>query len=201
MRNSERRQVMGGRGRVIPLGLVAAFAVAGGTAWAVTQAGEPSLGGFAPTSGVVAHGIAPSGRDYTVSRIDPAQFGRNGADAFCAEIRTPVAAAQGCNPVSDANGRINGQPLRPSLALLGTDRFFTILAPEGVEAMEVRVEGQAKSWSSRSLAADSAGKLLIVPVDGPMVTSRDPTSSRRYEVRLLGANGETIREIAASDPG
>jgi hypothetical protein len=34
-----------------------------------------------------------------------------------------------------------------------------------------------------------------------MVTSRDPTSSRRYEVRLLGANGETIREIAASDPG
>jgi hypothetical protein len=194
-----------GRRRILSVGLAAAFAVAGGTAWAVTQADDPDpdrpTAPPAPTSGEVAEGTAPSGGSYTVSRIDPAQFKADPTVWFCTEIVTPASGTQGCHPVPDTDGRIDGQPLRPSFALLGTDRFFSIIAPEGVTAMEVQVKGEVKATAGRSVDGGPAGKLLIAVVGGPQVTSRDPASSREYDVRLLDAHGETVREIAMSDPG
>jgi hypothetical protein len=128
---------MAGRGLLV-LGLVAALAAAGGTAWAVTQTDDaPDLP--AATAGIVAQGTAPSGATYTISRIDAQQVGEDPSNAFCFEISTPAASAQGCAPAPDEAGLINGQPQRPSFALLGSDRFFAAVAPRGVEAMEVRV--------------------------------------------------------------
>jgi hypothetical protein len=144
------------RRRTFLVGLAAAFAVAGSTAWAVTQADDPgpdrptSLP--APTSGTVAEGTAPSGGSYTVSRIDPAEFKADPTQWFCTEIVTAAAGAQGCHPVPDKDGRIDGQPLRPSFALLGTDRFFSVIAPEGVAAMEIRIKEEAKATAARSIA-------------------------------------------------
>jgi hypothetical protein len=150
---------MAGR-RLLVFGLVAAMAAAGGTAWAVRQADNaPDLP--APTAGIVAQGTAPSGATYTISRIDAQQVGEDPSNAFCFEIATPAASAQGCAPVPDEAGLINGQPQRPSFALLGSDRFFAAIAPRGVEAMEVGVVGQAKAATSRSLDAGSAGTLLV----------------------------------------
>lgn len=196
---------MTGRRRSLSVGLAAAFAVAGGTAWAVTQADDsgPDRPTTAPvpTSGKVAEGTAPSGGSYTVSRVDPAEFKADPTQWFCAEIVTPASGAQGCHPVPGKDGRIDGQPLRPSYALLATDRFFSIIAPEGVTAMEVRMKGQAKATAARPIDAGPAGKLLVAVVGVPMVTSRDPATSRDYEVRLLGPDRETVQEIAMSDPG
>lgn len=197
---------MTGRSRILSVGLVAAFAAAGGTAWAVTQADDPGpdrpTKAPVPTSGKVAEGTAPSGGSYTVSRVDPAEFKADRTQWFCTEIVTPASGTQGCHPVPDKGGRIDGQPVRPSYALLGTDRFFSIIAPEGVTAMEVRIKGQSKATAARSIdAGPAAGKLLVAVVGGPMVTSRDPATSRDYELRLLGPHGETVQEIAVSDPG
>jgi hypothetical protein len=190
---------MAGR-RLLVFGLVAAMAAAGGTAWAVSQADNaPDLP--APTAGIVAQGTAPSGATYTISRIDAQQVGEDPSNAFCFEIATPAASAQGCAPVPDEAGLINGQPQRPSFALLGSDRFFAAIAPRGVEAMEVGVVGQAKAATSRSLDAGSAGTLLVATVGGRKTGSRDPSASRDYEVRLLDANGRSVRAVAVSDPG
>jgi hypothetical protein len=191
---------MAGR-RLLVFGLVAALAAAGGTAaWAVTQADNAS-DLPAPTAGIVAQGTAPSGATYTISRIDAQQVGEDPSKAFCFEIATPAASAQGCAPAPDEAGLINGQPQRPSFALLGSDRFFAAIAPRGVEAMEVGVVGQAKAATSRSLDAGSAGTLLLATVGGRKTGSRDPSASRDYEVRLLDANGRSVRAIAMSDPG
>jgi hypothetical protein len=90
--------------------------------------------------------------------------------------------------------------LRPSYSLLATDRFFSIVAPQGVTAMEVGVKGDDEVERSRSIDVGDAGTLLLVAVGGSVVTSRDPASSRDYEVRLLGTGGETVSEFAMSDP-
>ncbi len=190
---------MAGR-RLLVFGLVAAMAAAGGTAWAVSQADNaPDLP--APTAGIVAQGTAPSGATYTISRIDAQQVGEDPSKAFCFEIATPAASAQGCAPVPDEAGLINGQPQRPSFALLGSDRFLAAIAPRGVEAMEVGVVGQAKAATSRSLDAGSAGTLLLATVGGRKTGSRDPSASRDYEVRPLDAKGRSVRAVAMSDPG
>lgn len=191
---------MAGR-RLLVFGLVAALAAAGGTAaWAVSQADNaPDLP--APTAGIVAQGTAPSGATYTISRIDAQQVGEDPSKAFCFEISTPAASAQGCAPVPDEAGLINGQPQRPSFALLGSDRFFAAIAPRGVEAMDVRVVGQANAATSRSLDAGPAGTLLLATVGGRKTGSRDPSASRDYEVRLLDAKGRSVRAVAMSDPG
>jgi len=190
---------MAGR-RLLVFGLVAAMAAAGGTAWAVSQA-DNAPGLPAPTAGIVAQGTAPSGATYTISRIDAQQVGGDPSNAFCFEIATPAASAQGCAQVPDEAGLIYGQPQRPLFALLGSDRFFAAIAPRGVEAMEVGVVGEAKAATSRSLDAGSAGTLLVATVGGRMTGSRDPSASRDYEVRLLDANGRSVRAVAMSDPG
>jgi hypothetical protein len=186
--------------RLLVFGLVAAVAAAGGTAWAVTQA-DNAPGLPAPTAGIVAQGTAPSGAPYTIARIDAQRLGEDPSKAFCFEIATPAARGQGCDPVPDEAGRINGQPQRPSFGLLGSDRFFTAIAPRGVEAMEVRVVGQGDAATSRSLDAGPAGRVLLAVVGGRTTGSRDPSASRDYEVRLLDANGRSVRAIAMSDPG
>jgi hypothetical protein len=198
---------MVGRTRFLVLALVALFAVAGGSAWAITQEDEsPSPVVPTPTTGELARGATASGGSYTLSGIDPVEFGdpyfaEHPTEWFCSSLRTSSGpGTQGCSPVPDAEGRFNGKPLEPSYSLLGTDRFFTMVAPEGVVAMDVAVKGEAKRTSSRSIDAGAAGRLLIVTVGGPTVTSRDPSSSRDYEVRLLGQNGEVIRELALGDP-
>jgi hypothetical protein len=66
--------------------------------------------------------------------------------------------------------------------------------------MEVSVKGEPLVARSRSIDAGAAGRVLIVAVGGPTVTSRDPASSRDYAVRLLGPNGERVSEFAMSDP-
>jgi hypothetical protein len=192
---------MTGQKRFLSVGLAAALAAAGGTAWAMTEDGDSARPEVpAPTSGELTQGPAPSGGRYTISRIDPAQLQHDATKWFCTEIATPAAGTRGCDPIPDANGRVDGQPLRPSYALLATDRFFTAIAPTGVTAMEVRIKGEDNGTASQSIDAGAAGKLLIVVVGGPVVTSRDPASSRDYEVRLLGANGETVGEAVISDP-
>jgi hypothetical protein len=67
--------------------------------------------------------------------------------------------------------------------------------------MEVGVVGQAKAATSPSLDAGSAGTLLVATVGGRKTGSRDPSASRDYEVRLLDANGRSVRAMAVSDPG
>lgn len=191
---------MAGRRRLLGFGLVAALAAAGGTAWAVTQAND-SRDLPAPTAGIVTQGTAPSGASYTISRIDGQDLGQEPTEAVCFEIATPAASAQGCAPVPDGSGLIDGQPQRPLFAVLGADRFFAAVAPKGVEAMQVRIAGEAKAAVSRSLDAGPAGTLLLVTVGGRTVSSRDPSSSRDYEVRLLDANGATVRTVAISDSG
>lgn len=190
---------MAGR-RFLVFGLVAAMAAAGGTAWAVTQADNAS-DLPAPTAGIVAQGTAPSGASYAISRIDAQQGGEDPSNAFCFEIATPDASAQGCAPVPDEAGRINGQPQRPSFALIGSDRFFAAVAPRGVKAMEVAVVGQGNAATSRSIDAGAAGTLLLATVGGRKTGSRDPSASRDYEVRLLDAEGRSVRAVAMSDPG
>jgi hypothetical protein len=190
---------MAGRRRLL-FGLVAATAAAGGTAWAVTET-DNAPGLPAPTAGIVAQGTAPSGATYTISRIDPQQVGEDPSAAFCFEIALSGPGAQACAPVPDEAGRINGQPQRPSFALLGSDRFFVAVAPRGVEAMEVGVVGQANPATSRSIDAGPAGTLLVAIVGGRTTGSRDPSASRDYGVRLLDANGRSVRAVAMSDPG
>ena len=196
---------MTGRKGIFSVGLAAVLAAAGGTAWAVTQTEDPGPDrpaiGSVPTTGKVAEGRAPSGREYTIFRIDPAQFKADPMRWFCTEIVTEASSTRGCDPAPDADGRIDGQPLSPSFALLGTDRFFSLIAPEGVTAMEVEIKGQAKATGAQSIDAGPAGTLLLAMVGGPQVTSRDPSSSRDYVVRLLDSNGDAVSEFAMSDPG
>jgi hypothetical protein len=185
---------------ILSLGAAGVLAIAGGTAWAITETSDPGpdrpTAALVPTSGTVAEGRAPSGASYTISRIDAAQFKADPMRWFCAEIVTETSSTRGCDPAPDA-----GLPLRPSYGLLGTDRFFSIIAPPHVTAMEVQIRGEATTTAARSIDADPVGTLLVAVVGGPQVTSRDPSSSRDYVVRLLSSNGDTVSELAVSDPG
>jgi hypothetical protein len=67
--------------------------------------------------------------------------------------------------------------------------------------MEVGVVGQGNAATSRSLDAGPAGTLLVALVGGRETGSRDPSASRGYEVRLLDANGRSVRAVAVGDPG
>jgi len=192
------------RNRILPLLLAGTFAVAGGTAWAVTQADDsaPDRPTTPPVpTGKVAAGTAPSGDTYTVSRLDPAQFKADPATWFCREIVTQAASSSACDPVADKNLEIDGQPLKPSFSLLGTNRFLTMLAPDRVASMELQVTGEDKTVTAKSVDAGALGTLFVAVVGGPQVTSRDPSTSRHYAVRLLGSDGQTLREITMSDPG
>jgi hypothetical protein len=191
---------MTGRRRFLAAGLAAAFGAVAGTAWAVVQdADDADPSGVVPPSVELVHGRAPSGASYTVSRIDASALGESGTGTFCTQITTPAGGAQGCDPVPDADGRINGQPWRPSFAQLGTDRFFTAVAPKGVTSMEIRVKGSAEATRSQSIDAGAAGMLLLVVVEGRQVTSSDPASSRDYEVHLLDANADKVHEMTMRD--
>jgi hypothetical protein len=191
---------MTGRRRLLVAGLVAGSAVVGGTACGDPQ-GDDRPDGPATTAGQVAEGTAPSGAVYTISRVSGPELGQDESEAFCFEIATPAASSRGCAPVPDENGLIDGQAQRPSFAVLGADRFFAAVAAARVTAMEVGVDGEATTGASRSLDAGSAGTLLLVTVGGQTISSRDPSSSRDYEVRFLDADGGTVRKIAVSDPG
>jgi len=195
------------RTRFLLLALAALFVAAGGSAWAFSRDAEsPPTVLPKPTTGELAQGTAPSGGSWRLSGIDPVEFGdsyfaEHPTEWFCTALTTSSGpGTQGCSPVPDADGRFEGKPLRPSYSLLGTDRFFTIVAAKGVTAMEVRLEGDPKTVRSRSIEAGAAGKLLLVAVGGPTVTSRDSASSRDYVVRLLGPHDETVSEFAMSDP-
>lgn len=67
--------------------------------------------------------------------------------------------------------------------------------------MEVGVVGQGNAATSRSLDAGSTGRVLLAIVGGRQTGSRDPSASRDYDVRLLDANGRSVRAVAMSDPG
>jgi hypothetical protein len=189
------------RKRRLPvLGFVAVFAAVGGTSWAISQDNDRGPEGFVTPTRVLAKGSAPSGLDYSISHLDPGEFGKDSTEALCIMIKTRVAATQGCELAPDEDGLIDGQPFRPSISLLGADRFFTTLAPAGVTSMEVTTVGEGKAASSQSIDAGSVGRLLVVHVGGPVVSSRDPESSRQYDVRLLDADGNTVRRANASDP-
>ena len=190
---------MAGRRLVFSLGLAVAFAAAAGTALAVTQGGESQSAQLSRPTGILAQGEGRNGDPYELSRIDPAERGADPEVAFCTQIRTPAAAAQACAPVPDADGRIGGRPWRPSLAVLGTSRFFTAIAPDEVTAMEVQIEGEAGAATSRSIDAGPAGKLLMVTMGGPVISSRNPASARDYTVRLLDASGQTVDEATMSE--
>jgi hypothetical protein len=128
-------------------------------------------------------------------------FAEHPAEWFCSQLGTSSGTGtQGCSPIPDAEGRFDGKLLTPSYSLLGTDRFFSVIAPKGVTAMAVTIRGETKPALSRSIDAGSAGRLLVVTVGGPTVTSRDRSSSRDYDVELLGPNGEALRELTMSDP-
>ena len=190
---------MKGKRRWLSLGLAAAFAVAGGTAWAINEGGEAPPDGPAPTTAVLAEGTAPSGESYTISRNEPGEVGADPTEVFCTEIKTETSRTQGCELIPDRLG-VEGQQARPSMSLLGTDRFILAVAPPGVEAMEIGVGGENKTAVSQSLDAGAAGKLLVVMLSGPPVTSREPASSRDYKVRLVDGDGNTVQETTKSDP-
>jgi hypothetical protein len=181
----------------IALVLAALFVAAGGSLPPVVPK---------PTTEELARGTAPSGASWTLAGIDPGEFGdayfaEHPTEWVCTALTTSAGpGTQGCSPVPDAEGRFEGKPLKPSYSLLATDRFFTIVAPKGVAAMEVSVKGESTGTRSRSIDAGAAGKLLLVAVGGPTVTSRDPASSRDYDVRLLGSKGEAVSQFAMSDP-
>lgn len=185
------------RPSAVLLGLVAAVAVAGGTTWAIAQ-DDASPQWPVPTTKVLATGTAPSDNSYEVAHIDPESAGADPAKAFCYQIRVAdsdgrqVGRTQGCDLTAKA---LDGQELRPSYTLLGSDRFFTILAPEGVTAMEVRIKGDTEAAKSRTIDTGTVGKLLMVTVGGPIISSRNAASFQDYDVRLLGPDGETVDEI------
>jgi hypothetical protein len=162
---------------------------------------EPPPDASAPGVGVVEQGIAPSGVTYTVTAIDPDSRGQKSGEAFCFEIATTNGNARSCAPGPDADGLINGQPPRPSFALVGPDRFFAAIAPKGVRRMRIKPDGEAKvAVTSRSIDAGVVGTLMFAVVGGRPVSSRDPSSSRDYQVELIDDQNGLVRTVVVSDP-
>lgn len=183
------------------LGLVAAIAVAASATWAIAQDNaKPSWP--VPTSDVLAKGLTPSQHTYEITKIEADSVGADPSDAFCFQIRTmdgdaQVGRTQGCNLAAHA---LDGREMRPSYTVLATDRFITLLAPAGVETMEVSIKGDPRvAVTSEGIPTGETGKLLVVMVGGPMVTSRDPKSFQEYEVRLLDAKGNVVHTMETGD--
>src|SRR5215218_8027335 len=117
---------------------IAAFLGIAGVAFALVGNDDKPVPELpAPALGVVAEGTAPSGNPYTISKVDL----NGGSTMFCYEIATKAAKGQGCTPIPDANGEFEGKPVKPGFTLLGTDRFVTILAPDGVKTVQVSTAG------------------------------------------------------------
>jgi hypothetical protein len=176
---------------VIPIAVIGA-AVLGVAGVALAVVGDDGRDVIAPvtTLGVVAGGTAPSGKPYTVSRIDA---GRD-STMFCSETSMAEASAQGCQPIPDEDGQVGGRPLSPSLRLLGTDRFISVLAPKGVDGMRVTTPGSdAPDVSAHAIEVDGAGRLLLATVGGAPVTSDAPDPER--VVQLLDSRGRVVQEL------
>lgn len=144
----------------------------------------------------VKYGVAPSGVPFSVARIDADQ----GSTLLCYEIATRVAKAQGCQPIPDKKGQFQGEPVRPGKALLGTDRFVSIIAADGVDTMRVVTPGDnASAVEARSIDVDGVGRLLVAPIGGPPVTSEAPDPART--VQLLDVDGRVVREAPVPGSG
>lgn len=117
---------------------------------------------------------------------------------FCYEIATKAAKAQGCTPIPDANGEFEGKPVKAGLALLGTDRFVTILAPDGVKTMHVSTDG-GNTEKARSVDVAGVGRLLVAAVGGPPVTSEAPDAER--SVQFLDDQDRVVCEQALPRSG
>lgn len=184
------------RSRVALIAAVsAAFLGVAGVAFALVDGQDSTPDQIpAPVIGVLAEGIAPSGNRYTISEIDANQ----GSTVFCFEISTAAASGQGCDAVPDRAGEYQGRPVKPGWALLGTDRFVTMLAPPDVATMRVTAPGSDKDIATvRSIEIDGVGRLLIAAYDGPPVTSETPDAERT--VQLLGPDGRVVREATVGD--
>jgi|SRR5215208_2454167 len=182
-------------------GLVAATGALGGACGGNALSDAPPPDAPRQAVGVVEQGIAPSGVTYTVTAIDPESLGQKSGEAFCFEIATTNAKARSCAPAPDEDGLINGQPPRPSFALLGPDRFFAGIAPKGVRTMRIKPDGEGAAATSRSIDAGVVGTLMFTVVGGRPVSSRDPSSSRDYQVELIDDQNRIVRTVVVSDPG
>ncbi len=166
---------------------IAAFLGVAGVAFALAGDDDRSVPEVpAPTLGVVAQGTAPSGSPYTISKVDL----DGGSTMFCYEIATKAAKAQGCTPIPDARGQFEGKPVKPGQAVLGTDRFVSVLAPDGVEKM--RVTTGDDTVAARSIAIDGVGRLLVATTGGPLVTSDAPDPDR--VAQFLDSQDRVVRE-------
>jgi hypothetical protein len=183
-------------------GLVVATGALGGACGGKALSDAPPPDAPRQAVGVVKQGIAPSGVTYTVTAIDPESRGQKSGEAFCFEIATTNAKARICAPAPDEDGLINGQPPRPSFALLGPDRFFAAIPPKGVRTMRIKPDGEAEgAATSRSIDAGLVGTLMFAVVGGRPVSSRDPSSSRDYQVELIDDQNKIVRTVVVSDPG
>jgi hypothetical protein len=135
----------------------------------------------------VAEGAAPSGNPYTISKVDL----NNGSTMFCYEIATKVAKGQGCTPIPDAKGEFDGKPVKPGFTLLGTDRFVTILAADGVKTMQVSTVG-GHTETARSIDVAGVGRLLVAAIGGPPVSSETPDAERT--VQFLDGQDRVVGE-------
>ena len=188
--------------RVAISGLVVATGALGGSCGGNALSDAPPPDAPRQAVGVVEQGIAPSGVTYTVTAIDPEGFGQKSGEAFCFEIATTNAKARSCAPAPDEDGLINGQPPRPSFALLGPDRFFAAIAPKAVRTMRIKPDGEVgEAATSRSIDAGVVGTLMFAVVGGRPVSSRDPSSSRDYQVELIDDQDRVVRTVVVSDPG
>jgi hypothetical protein len=183
-------------------GLVVATGALGGACGGEATSDAPPPDASRQAVAVVEQGIAPSGVTYTVTAIDPEGRGQKSGEAFCFEIATTNGEARICTPAPDEDGLINGQPPRPSFALLGPDRFFAAIAPKGVRTMRIKPDGEVgAAATSRSIDAGVVGTLMFTVVGGPPVSSRDPSSSRDYQVELIDDQNRIVRTVVVSDPG
>ena len=165
---------------------IAAFLGVAGVAFALVGDDDRSVPEVpAPALGVVAQGTAPSG-PYTISKVDL----DGGSTMFCYEIATKAAKAQGCTPIPDAKGQFEGKPVKPGQAVLGTDRFVSILAPDGVETM--RVTTGDDTVAARSIDIDGVGRLLVATTGGAPVTSDAPDPDR--VAQFLDSQDRVVRE-------
>lgn len=168
------------------VGVVVAVAVSilavGGVAFALVD--DDSMPGAAPATVTLTQGKASSGSDYTISRVaDVTESG-----LFCYEFSTGMGVAQTCSKITGPNEKFDG---RVSRAIIGTDRFISIVVPSGVESMLVATPGR-ESVQARSVTANGGNRLLVATIDGPPATSRTPEPDRT--VQFLDDDGKVVLE-------